>query len=102
MLNQRFTNFDDTPETFHIWKASFQSTVKDLNTSHAEEFDLLIKYLGPESKKYAVSLRTSNASNVHKGLERLWEKLYEKYGRPDMIESSLKRKTNFKVNKQRQ
>lgn len=55
-----------------------------------EEFDLLIKWLGPESKKHARSLRASNASNPAKGLERLWERLYERYGSPEIVESSLK------------
>jgi len=64
----------------------------ELSVSPCEEFDLLIKWLGPESKKHALSLRASNTSNPTKGLERLWERLHERYGCPEMVESSLKNK----------
>lgn len=91
LLLQRLTTFDDKPETFSMWKASFQSVTKELGVTANEEFDLLFKWLGPESKKHALSIRASNP-NPARGLERLWERLHERYGCPEMVEASLKRK----------
>ena len=77
---------------FSAWKSSFQSIAKEMSLAPAEELDLLIKLLGPESRKYAVSLRSANANNPARGLERLWERLYERYGSAEMVESALKTK----------
>ncbi|XP_060562315.1 uncharacterized protein LOC132721944, partial [Ruditapes philippinarum] len=49
----RLTHFDDKPETFLSWKASFNNIASSLELSHHEEIDLLVKYLGPESRKFA-------------------------------------------------
>ncbi|KAK3086079.1 hypothetical protein FSP39_013163 [Pinctada imbricata] len=54
--------------------------------------DLLAKWLGPESSKYAVSIRAANSSFPHRGVARLWERLEERYGSPELVEASLKAK----------
>jgi len=48
--------------------------------------------LGPESSKHAISLRVSNARNPVRGLERIWDRLDERNGNPEMVESALKNK----------
>lgn len=56
----------------------------------------MVKWLGTESSKHAVSIRASNADNPTRGLQRLWQRLDERYGCPEMIEASLKTKlTDF-------
>ena len=88
--------FTDHPESYAVWKNSFKGIVEELGCTPVEELDLLVKWLGPESKKYAMSIRTSNASCQSRGLERLWERLDERYGCPEMVEAALKNKlTNF-------
>ena len=82
LLLQRLTVYDDKPENFFLWKGRFRSVVTDLCVTPSEEFDLLLKWLGPDSKKHAMSLMTSNAANPVKCLERLWERLNERYGAP--------------------
>ena len=58
--------------------------------------DLLIKYLGPESRKHALSIRTSNIFNIPRGLQRLWERLDDRYGAPELVEASIRAKlANF-------
>ena len=57
-----------------------------------EELDLLVKWLGPESSKHARSLRAANAQEPTRGLERVWQRLDERYGRPEMVEPALKNK----------
>lgn len=94
LLLSRFSSFDDTPETFMSWKASFQSIIRELIISPFEEMDILIKWLGPESTKFAKSLRAANAHDPPRGLKQIWDRLHERYGRPEMIEHSLKRKLN--------
>jgi hypothetical protein len=54
--------------------------VEDLQVSDAEQIDLLVKWLGTESSPHAVSIRSSNAGNPKRGLQRLWERLDERYG----------------------
>jgi hypothetical protein len=61
-----------------------------------KQIDLLVKWLGTESSLHAVSIRSSNAGNPKRGLQRLWERLDERYGSPEMAEASLKAKlANF-------
>ncbi|XP_065944078.1 uncharacterized protein [Magallana gigas] len=94
LLMSRFSSFNDKPDSYQTWKASFTNIVKELNISAFEEMDLLIKWLGPESKRFASSIRGSNINDPVKGLYRIWERLEDRYGRPEMIESALKDKLN--------
>lgn len=56
MLLKRIHEFDDRPKFFGSWK----NKVHELNLSPAEEVDLLVQYLGPESKKAALSIQSAN------------------------------------------
>ena len=94
MLLTRFTNFDDKPEGFASWKASFHSITQDLCISAFEEMDLLVKWLGTESSKFARSLRSANTHDPDSGLSRIWDRLHERYGRPEMVEHALKSRLN--------
>lgn len=38
--------FDDCPENYRAWKASFPNTTRGLNLTAKEEFDLLLKWFG--------------------------------------------------------
>jgi hypothetical protein len=57
-----------------------------------EEIDLLVKWLGKDSQKYAQSLKISTSSDPIRGLCRIWDRLDERYGAPEMVEAALKRK----------
>lgn len=87
----RLTKFDDRPEYFTGWKTSFKNIVSELNLTSLEEIELLNKWLGPESARYAQSIRTASV-NPDIALARLWERLEDRYGRPEMIEAALKNK----------
>lgn len=56
--------------------------------------DVLLKWLGPESKKFTRSIRGSNISDPDKGLSRIWKCLDDCCGRPEMNEYTLKNKLN--------
>ncbi|XP_056020363.1 uncharacterized protein LOC125680242 [Ostrea edulis] len=92
LLLSRFSSFSDRPETYETWKATFKNITKELNVTPFEEMDLLVKWLGPESRKFASSMRASNINNPFTGLRRIWDRLEERYGRPEMIETALKQK----------
>jgi hypothetical protein len=54
-----------------------------------EQLDLLIKFLGPSSKKHAQNIRSANANYPATAVRLLWERLDSRFGSPEMIESSL-------------
>lgn len=92
LLLSQLIKYNDTPETFAIWKASFTNIMKDLQVTPFEEMDLLVKYLGNESSKYAMSLCAANTSNPVKGLKRIWDRQDERYGSPEVIDACLRAK----------
>ena len=92
MLLKRIHEFDDRPEFFGSWKTTFQDVVNELNLKASEEVDLLIRYLGPESKKSAISIQSANYSDPCRAKERIWQRLHERFARPEMVESSIKQK----------
>lgn len=94
LLLSRLSTFDEEPGNFHAWKNSFRSVTTELKASPREELDLLTKHLGKESARYAQSLRASNSSNPARGLDLLWDRLEERYGAPEVVESHLKAKVD--------
>ncbi|XP_033752106.1 uncharacterized protein LOC117335931 [Pecten maximus] len=92
LLLSRLTNFDDRPESYQTWKSSFKSIMADLNVTPRDEMDLLEKWCGPESKRHVVSLKASNFGFPERGLLRVWERLDERFGAPEMIEASLRQR----------
>ena len=57
LVSTGLTQFNDHPETFRAWRASFINATKDLNLSPSEEMDLLVKWLGCESAEHAKQIR---------------------------------------------
>ncbi|XP_050419539.1 uncharacterized protein LOC126832715 [Patella vulgata] len=92
LLFSRLSNFNDRPETYIAWKSSFLNIMDELQVTDSEQVDLLVKWLGSESSKHAVSIRTASANNPAKCLQRIWQRLEDRYGAPEMIEESLKNK----------
>ncbi|XP_053375012.1 uncharacterized protein LOC128547190 [Mercenaria mercenaria] len=92
LLFSRLTKYDDKAENYSVWKTTFKSVVAELNVNSREELDLLVKWLGPDSVKHAISYRTSSSSDPARGVRNLWERLDERYGAPEMTESSLQKK----------
>lgn len=92
LLLSRLTAFNDKAECFRSWKASFRSVMSELEVSPSEELDLLVKFLGPESSCYAYSIRSTNTHDPAKGLSRLWERLFERFGCLEMIDAALRQK----------
>lgn len=92
LVLSRLTKYDDQPDMYVAWKTMFQNVVTELRINTAEEVDLLVKWLGPTSSKQALRIRSSNADNPQKCHDRIWERLEDRFGRPEMVEETMKRK----------
>ena len=63
-MHYRFcTLLNDQSESFPVWKASFANMSIDLCVNAREELDLQVKQHGPETSKYAQSIRIPSASD---------------------------------------
>ena len=91
----RFSSFDDSPVNYTAWKIGFLDIVKELRAKPIEELDLLTKWLGPESRKYALSIRAANVCYPERGLKMIWDRLEDRFGKPEMVEASLKKKLQY-------
>ena len=92
LLFSRLTSFSDAPEEYVTWKTGFLQITKEMGVSNSEEIDLLVKWLGIDSRRHAISIKTSYVGNPSNPLVKIWERLDERYGSPEMIEAALKRK----------
>jgi len=92
LLIARFSCFNDQPGSYPTWKASFQCIVADLGMGQYEELDLLVKVLGPVSSAQANSMRSANPSDPGRAIRQIWIRLDERYGRPEMVEASLRQR----------
>ncbi|XP_056093862.1 uncharacterized protein LOC130072671 [Rhinichthys klamathensis goyatoka] len=92
MVSSGLLKFDDKPENYWAWKASFISSTDDLKLSAREELDLLCKWLGPSSSEQAKRIRAVHIHNAPTGLRMLWQRLEDVYGSPEVIENALLRK----------
>jgi len=96
LIKERLSKFSDSPGSYLVWKTTFKTVMQELNVTPAEEIDLLMRHLGPTSSKYATTIRSANVHNPLKGLQRIWDRLEEEYGRPEVIQTYLTSKlTNF-------
>ena len=92
LLLTRFQKFNDDPVNYHLWRTTFKSICDELSVSPQEEIDLLTKWLGPESSKQTISLRLSNLHNPDGGLAKIWQRLDERYGAPELVENCLRKR----------
>lgn len=90
LVPERFSNFDDKVESYNSWKSSFQSIVAEIKVSKFEELELLVNRLSGRSKEVATSIRNANPGDADRAVKLIWERLDEMYGRPELIESSLR------------
>ena len=92
LVSSGLLKFDDRPENYWAWKASFLSSTDDLKLSAREELDLLCKWLGPSSSEQAKRIRAVHIHNPPSGLRMLWQRLEDVYGSPEVIENALLKK----------
>lgn len=80
MVSSGLLAFDDCPENYWAWKASFLAATRDLNLSEQDELHLLVKWLGPQSSAQAKRIRSVHVNNPQAGVLMVWERLEEIHG----------------------
>ena len=63
--------------------------MKELQVTPTEELDLLKRWLGPDSKRQAASIRVANSHDESLAVERIWQRLDERYGSPEQVLESI-------------
>ncbi|KAM9705208.1 uncharacterized protein ACNS7B_001527 [Menidia menidia] len=89
LVSSGLSRFDDQPENYLSWKATFTSVLKGLDISANDEVDLLIKWLGPESSQLARRMKSVTIGHPSAALTLIWTRLEERYGAPEAIEKAL-------------
>ncbi|XP_022345684.2 uncharacterized protein LOC111113788 [Crassostrea virginica] len=96
LLMSRLNQYDDNPMLYVAWKLNFKGIMKELATTASEELDLLCRWLGPASARQANSIRACNADNPALAVKKIWERLEQRFGSPEIVEQILKdRITSF-------
>ena len=99
-LLTRISTLPESPEAYREWKQTSRRDRRELNLSESEQLDFLVKWLGPQSQRQAVSFRQAHPNNPQMATLRIWERIDERYGAPEMVEHSLKKKlADFLTNK---
>ncbi|XP_076861369.1 uncharacterized protein LOC143514271 [Brachyhypopomus gauderio] len=89
LVTSGLSRFNDQPENYLSWKATFTSVLQDLDISANDEVDLLIKWLGPESSQLARRMKSVSIGHPSTALRLIWTRLEERYGAPEAIEKAL-------------
>ena len=83
----RLVKFNDSPVRFLSWKQTFSAVTRELGVTPAEELDLLIRWLGPESSRQAESMKVACEFDYPYGLKHIWSRLDSRYGSPEVSEA---------------
>ncbi|KAK3108867.1 hypothetical protein FSP39_017555 [Pinctada imbricata] len=96
LVPQRMSKFDDDPSSYMVWKGTFRNVVAEVGANSFEQLDLLLRWLGPQSARQATSIRRANPNDANIALRKIWERLDERYGAPELIDATLReRLQNF-------
>ena len=80
LVANKIEKFDNRPENYRTWKASFENMVRDVNITASETLTLLIEYTTSQSKRLVQRLRNAYVENPEEGLKEAWKKLSERFG----------------------
>lgn len=89
LVTTGLTKFDDCPENYRAWEASFITVIEGLDLTAGEELDLLAKWLGKESSEYVKRFRSVNINHPKLAFKMVWDRLRECYAAPEIVESAL-------------
>ena len=92
LLLSGLSAYNDKPDMFYAWKSSFKNVMLELSVSPKEEVDLLVKWLGPNSSNQALRIRAANSDNPTLCLQKIWNRLEDRFGCPEMVEETLKKR----------
>lgn len=92
MVSSGLLIFDDCPENYWAWKASFVNSTRELNLTAREELDLMVKWLGKDSSEQVKRIRSVYVLNTTAAMSMAWQFLEDCYGAPEVIENALLKK----------
>ncbi|XP_059825157.1 uncharacterized protein LOC132393780 isoform X2 [Hypanus sabinus] len=84
--------FDDKPENYRAWHSTFTNVIDGVQLSATQRLDLMAKWLGKESRDQVRRMRSVYINKPELALSEAWERLWERYGAPDIIEAALYRR----------
>ncbi|XP_059825034.1 uncharacterized protein LOC132393598 [Hypanus sabinus] len=84
--------FDDKPENYRAWLSTFTNVIDGVQLSATQRLDLMAKWLGKESRDQVRRMRSVYINKPELALSEAWERLWERYGAPDIIEAALYRR----------
>ncbi|XP_059804291.1 uncharacterized protein LOC132379933 [Hypanus sabinus] len=84
--------FDDKPENYRAWYSTFTNVIDGVQLSATQRLDLMAKWLGKESRDQVRRIRSVYINKPELALSEAWERLWERYGAPDIIEVALYRR----------
>ena len=73
LVNAGLTKFDDKPEHYRSWKATFLNALSEIQLSNSEQLDLLIKWSGSKSSDHLRKIKAVHINDPGKGLLAAWE-----------------------------
>ena len=80
LISNKIEKFDNRPENFHTWRASFKNTTRDVIITPSEELSLLIEYTSGDSKCLVQRLHNAFIEKPAEGVKETWKKLEERFG----------------------
>jgi hypothetical protein len=88
----RLIKYNDSPIQYLSGKQTFKAVIGEHSATPAEELDLLIKWLGPDSARQAESIKAESSADPIGGLRKIWDRLDIRHGSTELIEECLRRK----------
>ena len=89
MVKNSFYVFEEKPENYRSWQATFQAGIKEYGSDAREELDYLIKYCGRSYAPHLQRIRNAHLHDQEGGLREAWARLNKRFGDPYLMASSL-------------
>lgn len=95
LILSRITKNDDNPSLFLTLKLTFKNIMKEISATPSAELYVLVSHLGIDSSRQAATIRKCSSDNPETPLKLVWERIEERNGVPELIESSLRLQIYF-------
>ena len=80
LIAKKIEKFNDKPESYLVWKESFENMIKGVRISSSEKLSLLAENTTGNAKILVQKLQNAFITNPEAGVEEVWKKLDERYG----------------------
>ncbi|PFX28554.1 hypothetical protein AWC38_SpisGene6700 [Stylophora pistillata] len=80
LISNKIEKFDNRPENYTTWRATFRNMTREVNITGSEELALMIEHTTGEPKRLVQRLCNAYAENPAAGVREFWKKLSERFG----------------------